>query len=48
MNINNIYENNDVINYLKKRDLIKQYQKSKRLILNSLNTKTFFKDRKPK
>ena len=48
MEINQILEDEWIINYLKKRNLLDQYKKAKNNILRKYNSKTYFKERKPK
>ena len=48
MKVNNIYEDSWIKIFLEKRNLLKQYVKSKNHILKQINSKTFFKERKPK
>jgi len=48
MKIINIFESDEVINYLLKRNLIKQYKKSKNFILLWYFENVSFKKREPK
>jgi len=48
MEVNNIYEDEWIYEFLLKRNLINQYKKSKNNILNKINSKTYFKERNPK
>ena len=48
MKINNIFEDEWILEYLVKRNLLKQYKKAKINILNWLNTRNYFKQRNPK
>ncbi len=47
MRFNSIIESKKVYNILIKKELLKQYKKSKDNLLNWYNTKAFFKERKP-
>ena len=48
MEINNVFEDEWILEYLVKRNLLKQYKKAKINILNWLNTRNYFKQRNPK
>jgi len=48
LKINNIFETKDVLDFLEKRLLLKQYKKSKMYILAWIYWKTDFKLRQPK
>jgi hypothetical protein len=44
----NIIEDEWILEFLQKRNLINQYKKAKQYVLNWINNKTFFKERWPK
>lgn len=48
MKIENILEDEWIFEYLFSRNLVKQYKKSKILVLNWINNRTYFKEREPK
>lgn len=48
MNIVAIYEEDEVVEYISKKNLTKQYQKSKKYILSGNSSKTNLKKRQPK
>ncbi len=48
MKINDVLEDEWIIEFLKKRNLLNQYKKAKINIINKINSKNYFKERKPK
>ena len=48
MKVNNIFEDEWIKEFLEKRNLLKQFKKSKEKVLNWVNSKSYFKERKPK
>ncbi|MBW7954471.1 hypothetical protein H3C61_01530 [Candidatus Gracilibacteria bacterium] len=48
MIINNILEDEGILKYLEKRNLLEQYKKSKINVLKNINSGNYFKERKPK
>lgn len=48
MIINNILEDEGILKYLEKRNLLEQYKKSKINVLKNINSWNYFKERKPK
>lgn len=48
MKINNILEDIWIFEFLEKRNLLNQYKKAKESILKKVNSKNYFKERKPK
>lgn len=48
MKINNILEDEWIFEFLEKRTLVNQYKKAKDNVFKNINSKNYFKERKPK